>query len=392
MRKAQILLAFLLCANFCFAQKCPPSTDANVHVVQSGETLYRIAVKYGLSVSDLTAMNGLTNKNVLKVCQKLKIKQANEFQAKGGNSNYVENNYSKSYDQYVKQQGRYHYVQPGETLANIARLYGYTTEKFKEINNLTAYENVGVGYALMNTHCICPDAPLPAETIRQGAETRANNPNGSSSTTTTTRPSTTTTTNTSSSNTSTSTVSGSLKLDPAKYPFMQSEELQMLEEINLIRSNPKGYIPMIQQYIKDVKSGKSFGFGDPVAVSYELIDQLENTPPLSILEPSECVYQAAKIHGEDRKRAGSNDHVGTDGSWPWDRILKECDYLSDGNENLVGGPSDIRKAVILLLVDDGIPNRGHRSTLLNPKWKYAACYKIGTVGNMPNSWVQNFAY
>ena len=396
MRQVQIILVFLLCANFSFAQNCPPSSDASVHVVQKGETLYRIAVKYGLSVSDLTAMNGLTNKNVLKVCQTLKIKETNQLQSRGINSSYVENNYSKSYNQYAKQQGRYHYVQPGETLANIARLYGYTTEKFKEINNLAAYETVGVGYALMNTHCICPDAPLPAETIAKGAETRTNNPNSKTTTNIeNTNSGSTSTTNTSNSNTSTtstSTVSGSLKLDPAKYPFMQSEELQMLEEINLIRSNPKGYIPMIQQYIKDVKSGKSFGFGDPVAVSYELIDQLENTPPLSILEPSECVYRAAKIHGEDRKRAGSNDHVGTDGSWPWDRILKECDYLKDGNENLVGGPSSIRKAVILLLVDDGIPNRGHRSTLLNPKWKYAACYKIGTVGNMPNSWVQNFAY
>ncbi|MFT4760052.1 MAG: LysM repeat protein, partial [Saprospiraceae bacterium] len=342
------------------------------------------AVKYGLSVSDLTAMNGLTNKNVLNVCQKLSIKQANDFQAKSVNNSYIENNYSKSYNQYVKQQGRNHYVQPGETLVNIARLYGYTTEKFKEINNLAAYETIGVGYALMNTSCICPDAPLPAKTITKSAETRTNNPNTSTSTATQ-NPSNSSTTNM-------STAGGSLKLDPAKYRYMQSEELQMLEEINLIRSNPKGYIPYIQQYIKDVKSGKSFGFGDPVTVSYELIKQLENTAPLSILEPAECVYRAAKIHGEDRKGAGSNDHVGTDGSWPWDRILKECDYLKDGNENLVGGPSSIRKAVILLLVDDGIPNRGHRSTLLNPSWKYAACYKIGTVGNMPNSWVQNFAY
>lgn len=390
MRKAQIFFAFLLCANFSFAQNCPPAINANTHVVQKGETLYRIAVKYGLSVADLTAMNGMKSTDMLTVCKHLTVTKSNEFQAKGGS--YVENNYSKSYGQYVKQQGRYHYVQPGETLANIARLYGYTTEKLKEINNITAYENVGVGYALMNTHCICPDAPLPAETITKNAETRTNRPNTSP---VKTQPATTTSNNNTSvgnTSTNTSTASGSLMLSPSKYPYMQSEELQMLEEINLIRSNPKGYIPYIQEYIKDVKSGKSFGFGDPVAVSYELIEQLENTQPLSILEPAECVYRAAKVHGEDRKNAGSNDHVGTDGSWPWDRILKECDYLKDGNENLVGGPSSIRKAVILLLVDDGIPNRGHRSTLLNPKWKYAACYKIGTVGSMPNSWVQNFAY
>ena len=66
--------------------------------------------------------------------------------------------------------------------------------------------------------------------------------------------------------------------------------------------------------------------------------------------------------------------------------------MQDGNENLVGGPDDIRRAVILLLVDDGIPNRGHRKALLNPAWKYVACHKVGTIGSMPNSWIQNFAY
>lgn len=378
MRKAQILCAILLCATFTFAQNCPPAKDSNTHVVQKGETFYRIAVKYGLSVADLTAMNGMTTNDVLTVCKHLIVNKTDNLQAKGGN--YVKNDYTKNYRQYVKQEGKYHYVQPGETLTNIARLYGYTTEKFKEINNLTAYENVGVGQALLNTHCVCPSAPLPAETITKGATTRSTNPNSTRNTT-----ATNTTNNTGNTTTGTS-------LNPSKYPFMKSEELEMIEEINLVRSNPKGYIPYIKEYIKDVKSGKSFGFGDPVAVSYELIDQLENTPPLSILEPSECVYRAAKIHGEDRKNAGSNDHVGTDGSWPWDRILKACNGLQDGNENLVGGPSSIRKAVILLLVDDGIPNRGHRSTLLNPKWKYVGCYKIGTVGQMPNSWVQNFAY
>ena len=66
--------------------------------------------------------------------------------------------------------------------------------------------------------------------------------------------------------------------------------------------------------------------------------------------------------------------------------------MTDGNENLVGGPADVREAVILLLVDDGIPSRGHRKTLLNKDWQYGATYKIGKVGYMPNCWVQKFGY
>ena len=93
MRKAQILCAFLLCANVIFAQNCPPSTNANIHIVQPGETLYRIAAKYGLSVSDLTAMNDMTAADVLSICKQLTIKKADDLQPKGGN--YIKNDFSK---------------------------------------------------------------------------------------------------------------------------------------------------------------------------------------------------------------------------------------------------------------------------------------------------------
>ena len=175
----------------------------------------------------------------------------------------------------------------------------------------------------------------------------------------------------------------------ASAAYMKSEELSMIDEINLVRGNPAGYIPYIEEYIRKIERGEGFG---SVATCQELIRELRNTPTLSILEPTECLYQAARNHGEDQRPTGSTDHVGTDGSYPWDRVLKSCPHLTDGNENLVGGPSSVREAVILLLVDDGIPNRGHRRTMLNKDWKYVACYKIGQVGQMPNSWVQKYAY
>jgi LysM repeat protein len=180
-----------------------------------------------------------------------------------------------------------------------------------------------------------------------------------------------------------------------KAPFssntaMSSEEMDMVKEINLMRNNPAGYVTYIKEYIAHLKQNGDMG--SSIQTSYELIDELEKTPKLSTLQPLQCVYIAAKKHGEDQKRMGDTNHTGSDGSMPWDRILRECPDLKDGNENLVGGPSDIRRAVILLLVDDGIDSRGHRKTLLNPEWQYVACYKMGTVGSMPNCWVQKFGF
>jgi uncharacterized protein YkwD len=171
---------------------------------------------------------------------------------------------------------------------------------------------------------------------------------------------------------------------------MSSEEMDMVREINLMRQNPAGYVQYIKEYIAHLK--QSGDMGSSIQTAHELIDELEKTPKLSTLQPLQCVYTAAKKHGEDQKRRGDTDHTGSDGSMPWDRILRECPDLKDGNENLVGGPSDIRRAVILLLVDDGIDSRGHRKTLLNPEWQYVACYKMGLVGSMPNCWVQNFGF
>ena len=168
---------------------------------------------------------------------------------------------------------------------------------------------------------------------------------------------------------------------------MNNEEMDMVREINLLRGNPPGYIPYIEAYIKELKD---FNDKDAIATAKELINELKKTPKLSKLEPSACIYAAAKKHGEDLRSRGKTDHQGADGSWPWDRITRDCRQMTDGNENLVGGPASVRKAVVLLAVDHGIDTRGHRKTLLNPDWRYVACRKVGTVGNMPNYWIQNF--
>ena len=173
--------------------------------------------------------------------------------------------------------------------------------------------------------------------------------------------------------------------DAARY--MTTDEISMVNEINLVRSNPSAYVKYVEAYKNKIAAGKAFG---TIETCNELISELRRLSPLSRLKPAECLYNAAKKHGLDQKPTGSTDHVGTDGSYPWDRVRKECSFMTDGNENLVAGPESVRDAVILLLVDEGIPNRGHRRTLLNRDWNYVACYKIGQVGNMPNSWVQNF--
>lgn len=50
------------------------STSSKVHIVQSGETLWGISQKYGTTVDRLVEINGITNRNLINVGQKLIIK------------------------------------------------------------------------------------------------------------------------------------------------------------------------------------------------------------------------------------------------------------------------------------------------------------------------------
>lgn len=56
-----------------------------------------------------------------------------------------------------------HVVQPGETVASLALKYGYTSAKFREINELGSNDVVQVGAQLKTSACNCPVAqPVPA--------------------------------------------------------------------------------------------------------------------------------------------------------------------------------------------------------------------------------------
>ena len=95
------------------------SDDVGVYyTVKAGDTLYGIANKYSLSVDELKNMNNLKNNN-LSVGQKLLV---------SGTGEMVDD--STDYDTYV--------VKSGDNLYAIARKYNTTVDKLKDINNLSS--------------------------------------------------------------------------------------------------------------------------------------------------------------------------------------------------------------------------------------------------------------
>lgn len=86
---------------------------SDTYIVQKGDSLWSIANKFNMTVSELKNLNNLTN-NLLSIGQVLKIKDS----FNNGKTTYT--------------------VQKGDSLWVIANKYGITTEELKSYNNLTS--------------------------------------------------------------------------------------------------------------------------------------------------------------------------------------------------------------------------------------------------------------
>lgn len=108
------------------------------HKVRSGETLSKIARKYGTTVKSVKQWNGLKNDR-LRVGQRLIVGWENGAPAPSTSA--------KKSNSATDVKGSYHKVRKGETLSTIAQKYGTTVRKLKNANNLRN-DDIRVGQRL----------------------------------------------------------------------------------------------------------------------------------------------------------------------------------------------------------------------------------------------------
>ena len=114
-------------------------TNGEVHVVQSGETLARIAARYGVSLSSLASANGITNYNKIITGQRLVIP--------GAGSTAATTEPAPTTGTSTASTG-IHVVQAGETLASISRQHGTTVNALVAANGLANANYIWVGQRL----------------------------------------------------------------------------------------------------------------------------------------------------------------------------------------------------------------------------------------------------
>lgn len=98
-----------------------------IHVVQPGENLYRIALQYGMSYPDLAAYNNITNPHTTHVGMEIRIPPSGMGSTPQPSG------------------GTVHIVQPGENLFHIALRYNMSYRYLADYNNISNPNSVYVG-------------------------------------------------------------------------------------------------------------------------------------------------------------------------------------------------------------------------------------------------------
>lgn len=108
------------------------SAQESIHIVQPGDNLYRLSLRYDVSIDALTQANNISNQARILTGQQLTIPDL---------TNAVETNL------FAAEPTR-HVIQPGENLASIASKYNLTVGQLAQINNITNPNRIVRGQTL----------------------------------------------------------------------------------------------------------------------------------------------------------------------------------------------------------------------------------------------------
>ncbi|MDR3669687.1 MAG: CAP domain-containing protein [Holophaga sp.] len=165
----------------------------------------------------------------------------------------------------------------------------------------------------------------------------------------------------------------------ASAPRSTAEEQAVVREITKIRMFPREYA----KYLRALGTrfeGTLWRLRDHIPIrtnegrravleAAEFLEQVKPIPGEVIF--SEGLHVAAWEHVADQGPSGQTGHVGVSGSTFGERIRRYGEPGSLIGEVINYGRETPRMTVIQLVIDDGVPDRGHRKNLFNPDFRTA---------------------
>lgn len=165
-------------------------------------------------------------------------------------------------------------------------------------------------------------------------------------------------------------------LDTARnLEYLTDIEKDVILEMNKVRSNPALYAKMYLETMYPRYQGMRFvqdgnvviQTHEGISAAREAVDVLKRASAVPILYSDYGLYLAARDHAGDQAASGKTGHQGSDGSSHLVRVQRYGSVGQTG-ENITYGLENGREIVTWLLIDDGVPGRGHRINLLDPDY------------------------
>jgi len=169
-------------------------------------------------------------------------------------------------------------------------------------------------------------------------------------------------------------------VDPT--PYLSPLEQAVVHEINVARTEPHKYAaflaPLRSHFVGTTLQqpgdlapatdrGATLVTHEGVKAVEEAVTFLRTTPPLPPLTASRGMSLGAKDHVKDQGQAGTIGHQGSDGSRSENRLNRYGRWQGKSAENIAYGVASARGMIMTLIIDDGVPGRGHRHNLFDPQ-------------------------
>ena len=160
-------------------------------------------------------------------------------------------------------------------------------------------------------------------------------------------------------------------------PDLHARQRELAAEINLARTDPRGYAGLVEAHYRTLGPDKILRQGPTLIAMIEgrpAVDEaiafLRGAQPRAPLVLDTCLSLAAQQHAVDRGAVGGFGHVGSDGSQPSERAARHIGGPARCAENLGYGHESAREHVMGMIVDDGVAGRGHRQILFDTRFRW----------------------
>jgi len=157
--------------------------------------------------------------------------------------------------------------------------------------------------------------------------------------------------------------------------YLSAIEKDVILEMNKVRSDPKKYAELYLQPRLQYYNGKYYSVPGKISMVTQegaaalnaCIATLKKAGSVGVLAPEKGLSLGAKDHVKDQSKTGAIGHDGSDRSTPETRIRRYGKFGSGytWGENISYGDSTGRDIVCSLLIDDGVPDRGHLKNIMN---------------------------